>query len=89
MSDYLQPLLHNNCFIKDTLTFAEIIKNDVLDPDVSYNVESLFTSASVKETIDYIIKEIYDNKVIERMCKKIYIFLVVFLINELKIAFLV
>ena len=64
MSDYLQPLPHNDCFIKDTLTFAEIVKNDVLDPDVSYNVESLFASTSVKETIDYIIKEICDSKVI-------------------------
>ena len=64
MSDYLQPLPHNDCFIKGTLTFAEIVKNDVLDPDVSYNVESLFASTSVKETIDYIIKEICDNKVI-------------------------
>ena len=64
MSDYLQPLTHNDCFIKDTLTFAEIIKNDVLDPDVSYNVESLFASAPGKETIDYIIKEIYGNKII-------------------------
>ena len=81
MSDYLQPLTHNDCFMKDKLTFAEIIENDVLDRDVSYNVESLFRSTSVKEKNDCIIKEIYDNKVIEPMCKKIYVFLVVFLIN--------
>ena len=55
MSDYLQPLAHNDYVIKDTLAFAEIIKNDVLDPTedyVSYHVESLFTSIPVKETID-------------------------------------
>ena len=72
MSDYLQPLVHSDYVIKDTLTFAEIIKNDVLDPKeeyVSYDVESLFTSIPVKETIDYIITEIYGNKVIELMCK--------------------
>ena len=76
-SDYLQRLAHNDYVIKDTLTFAEIIKNDVLDPKeeyVSYDVESLFTSIPVKETIDYIITEICDNKVIERMCKSKLIF---------------
>ena len=77
MSDYLQPLAHNDYVIKDTLTFVEIIKNDVLDPDeeyVSYDVESLFTSMPVKETIDYIMTQIYDNKVIEPMCKSILVF---------------
>ena len=72
MPDYLQPLPHSDYVIQDTLTFAEIIKNDVLDPKeeyVSYDVESLFTSIPVKETIDYIITEIYGNKVIELMCK--------------------
>ena len=75
--DYLQPLAHNYYVIKDTLTFAEIIKNDVLDPKkeyVSYDVERLFTSIPVKETIDYIITEIYDNKVNEPMCKSKLIF---------------
>ena len=77
MSDYLQPLVHNDYVIKDTLTFAEIIKNDVLDPKeeyVSYDVESLFKSFPVKETIDYIVTEIYDNKVIEPMGKSRLIF---------------
>ena len=62
VSNYLQPLAHNDYRIKDTLTFAEIIKNDVLDPNeeyVSYSVESLLTSIPVKETIGYIITEIY------------------------------
>ena len=77
MSDYLQPLAHNEYVIKDTLTFAEIIENDVLDPkehNVSYDVESLFTSNPVKETIDYIITEICDNKLIEPMCESKLIF---------------
>ena len=72
VSDYLQPLAQNNYVIKDTHTFAEIIKNGVLDPDeeyVSYDTESLFTRTPVNETIDYIITEIYENKVIEPMFK--------------------
>ena len=77
VSDYLQPLAHNDYVIKDTPTFAEIIKNDVLDPNeeyVSYDVESLFTGIPVKETIDYIITQIHDNKAIEPKCKSKLIF---------------
>ena len=77
VSDYLQPLAQNEYVIKDTLLFAEISKNDKLDPDeeyVSYDVESLFTSIRVSETINYIIKEIYENKVIKPMCKSKLIF---------------
>ena len=51
VSDYLQPLAHNDYLIKDTHTFAEIIKDDVWDPNkeyVSYDVESLFVSIPVK-----------------------------------------
>ena len=38
--------------------------------DVSYDVESLFTSISVKEAIDYIIQKIYVKKEIKPFCKK-------------------
>ena len=54
-----------------------MIKNDILDPEeeyVSYDVESFFTSILVSETIDYIIKEIYENKVVQPMCKSKLIF---------------
>ena len=57
--------------------FAKMTKNGILDPEeeyVSYDVESLFTSILVSETIDYIIKEIYENKVIKPMCKSKLIF---------------
>ena len=59
------------------LLFAEMIKNDILDPEeeyVSYDVESLFPSIPVSETIDYIIKKIYEDKVIKPMCKSKLIF---------------
>ena len=42
--------------------------------DASYDVESLFTSIPVKETIDYIIQKIYVKKEIKPFCKK-YIFI--------------
>ena len=77
MSDYLQPLANNDYVIKDTLTFAEITKNDVFDPKEEYNsyeVESFFTSIPVKETIEYIITELCDNKVIEPIWKSKLIF---------------
>ena len=73
ISDYLRPLAVNEYVISDTLTFPDIIKNDVLPPDeeyVSYDVESLFTSIPVKDTIDYILHEIYVNKVLEPICSK-------------------
>ena len=41
---------------------------------MSYYVESLFTSIPVSETTDYIIKEIYENKVIKTICKSKSIF---------------
>ena len=72
VSDYLQPLSYNEYVVKDTLLFAKIIRNDILDPEeeyVSYDVESLFTSIPIREAIDCIIKEIYENKVIKPMCK--------------------
>ena len=36
VSDYLRPLAQNKYVIKDTLLFAEIIKNDILDPGEEY-----------------------------------------------------
>ena len=38
--------------------------------DVSYDVESLFTSIPVKETINYIIQKNYIKKEIKPFCKK-------------------
>ena len=59
VSDYLQPLTQKEFVIKDALLFAEIIKSYILDPDekyVSYNLEGLFTSIPVSETISYIVR---------------------------------
>ena len=46
------------------------IENSDNYEDVSHDVESLFTSIPIEETIGYIIRKIYTKKVIEPMCKK-------------------
>lgn len=40
------------------------------EEDVSYDVESLFTSIPVKETIDYICTQIYEEKKLKPICKR-------------------
>ena len=73
VAQFLKPLARNEFTISDTLAFPELLKNiensDNYE-DVSYDVESLFTSIPIKETIDYIIHKIYIKNVIEPMCKK-------------------
>ena len=69
----MKPLARNEFTISDTLAFPELLKNIENSDDyedVSYDVESLFTSIPIKETIDYIIHKIYIKNVIEPMCKK-------------------
>ena len=72
-AQFLKPLAKNEFTISDTLAFPELLKNIENSDDyedVSYDVESLFTSIPIKETIDYIIHKIYTKNVIEPMCKK-------------------
>ena len=73
VAQFLKPLARNEFTISDTLAFPELLKNIENSDDyedVSYDVESLFTSIPIKETIDYIIHKIYIKNVIEPMCKK-------------------
>ena len=53
----------NECNIKDTLQFPQLLKDlSPLKDDeeyVSYGDESLFTNISLKETTDYIIAQTY------------------------------
>ena len=44
--------------------------NDESYEDVSYDVESLFTSIIVQGTIDYILQRIYVRTEIKPFCKK-------------------
>jgi len=77
LSRYLQPLSNNEYNIKDTLTFANNIKDlhfDSNDEDVSYDAVSLFTSIPVKDTIKYICDQIYRKKTIPSFHEKELIF---------------
>ena len=47
---------------------------------VSYEVDSLFTSIPLKETIDYIIHKIYYEKFLKPVCKKMWL---LWLLNKL------
>ena len=75
ISEYLKPLAFNEYRINDCLKFPDMIK--ALPPlrkneeYVSYDVESLFTNIPLKETIDYIIHKIYNEKLLKPICKKL------------------
>ena len=73
IAQYLQPLAINEYTISDTLSFCDILRENPLDSNkeyVSYDVDSLFTSIPLGETIDFILNEIYIRKNLEPFCKK-------------------
>ena len=64
IAKYLAPLSKNEYVIDNTSVFPSLIKEiHRLDDeeDISYDVDSLFTSIPVAETMAYIIEEIYTN----------------------------
>ena len=70
MVSYLKPLCITEFSIKDTLKFPSMNKDlPLLNDDeeyVSYDIESLFTNIPWKETIDYIIHQVYLLKIVTR-----------------------
>ena len=67
------PNIYNQYTISDTLSFPDILRENPLDSNeeyVSYNVDSLFISILLGETIDFILDEIYVRKKLEPFCKK-------------------
>ena len=73
VAKYPRPLSKKKYSIDDTVTFPDLLKNAEESDDYeddSYDVESLFTSIPVKETIDYIIPKIYVKKEIKPFFKK-------------------
>ena len=76
IANYLKPLIsENNNIIKNTQSFPELLKNQpTLEPTeeyVSYDVESLFTNVPVRETIDYIIDQIYNKNKLNPIATKL------------------
>ena len=66
VAKYLQPLISENPYIiTNTQHFPDMIKQQPPlkenEEYVSYDVESLFTNVSVRETIEYIIDQIYNK----------------------------
>ena len=76
IGEYLKPLTDNNDYIiRNTQEFASMIKNQPPlrenEEYVSYDIVSLFTNIPIKETIDYIIDQVYNKKVIKEICNKL------------------
>ena len=75
ISQYLKPLCDSEYTIKDTQSFANLIKE--LPPlkedeeDVSYDIESLFTNIPINDTIDYILDQIYVQHKLKPICNKL------------------
>lgn len=68
VAKYLKPLAKNQFTIIDTLSLPSLSKSAVnYDEyeDVFYDVESLFTSVYVKETVEYILHKRYVEKLIK------------------------
>ena len=65
LQKYLAPLAENHHTIKNTLDFADKLKDQTIEEDeivVSYDVTSLFTEIPLDETINHIIDQIYNQQ---------------------------
>ena len=75
IGEYLKPLALNEYKINDCLKFPDMIKElpplQKNEKYVSYDVDSLFTNIPLKETIDYIIHKIYNEKFLKPICNKL------------------
>ena len=61
IAQYLQPLTINEYTISDTLSFPDIPSenpSDITEENVSYDMDSVFTSILLGETINFILDEI-------------------------------
>ena len=66
VAEFFKRLARNEFTISDTLAFPELLKiieNSDGYKDVSYGLESLFTSIPIKKNIGYIIHKIYTENV--------------------------
>ena len=71
--EYLKLLTKNEFVITNIQKFPSMLINVPLSEDkvdVSYDVESLLTNISIKETIDFICDESYNCKKLKPICKQ-------------------
>ena len=75
IANYLKPLAENYYVINDSQRFPSMLNdlppvNEEEEEEVSYDVESLFTSVPVKDTIAFICSEIYEKKKLKPICSR-------------------
>ena len=73
IAEYSKPLTKNELVITNTQQFPSMLNNIPLsegEEDVNYDVNWLYTSIPVKETIDFICNEIYNHKKLKTICKQ-------------------
>ena len=75
ITDYLKPLCQNEYSIKETQCFLEMLQDlpplNSNEEYILYDVDSLFTNIPLKETIDYILKEVCVNRKMKTFCSKL------------------
>ena len=74
LASYLMPLTDNEYNIKNTIDFADRLKERTQSDDeilVSYDVSSLFTEVPLDDTFDYIIEEIYTKGKLQQLGSKL------------------
>ena len=69
---YPKSLYKNEFTMEDTQSFSKKITDfpplENEEQDVSYDVESLFNNMPLKETVDYILDQIYVHKILPQIC---------------------
>ena len=60
---------HSRNFLLAKVSSLKVPPKGIYEEDVSYDVEALFTSIPIDMTIDYIIEEIYEEKISNRYVK--------------------
>ena len=75
IAEYLKPQCQNEYTIKDTQCFPEMLRDlpplNNCEEYISYDVDSLLTNFPLKETIDYILEEIYVKGKMKAICSKL------------------
>ena len=72
----LKPLCKNEFSIENTQSFPKKTREfpplESEEEDVSYDVDSLFTKLPLKETLNYILDQIYVHKIPPQICSSLF-----------------